>query len=295
MRITAYDAENGTGSVMASVQALQNLVGNPSFEVSTSGWNANVSSSIARVAGGYDGGWCLEMNSPTGTNSYGVNDSPNWVLTVPAAGTHYRITAWVRSASNVGTGKIRIREYLNSVQQGPTNYSTGVVLSPTWKQLTYDYVTLVAGSTLDLQVVDFPVVSAEIFQTDLVTMVVVPAQASLQANGLADDAGPALAGDANPAAPEPPLEFGARLFPNPARSLATLSFATTRAGKVRVGIYDVGGRLVRSPIDGELGAGRHQVSFSTAAAGSERMAAGMYFYRIEAAEGVLGGRFAIVE
>jgi hypothetical protein len=38
-----------------------NLVGNPSFETNTNGWNPYGGDTIARVPGGFDGSWCVEM------------------------------------------------------------------------------------------------------------------------------------------------------------------------------------------------------------------------------------------
>ena len=47
-RVTVLDNENGSGSATVAVTPLQNLVGNPSFELSTSGWNAASRSSCWR-------------------------------------------------------------------------------------------------------------------------------------------------------------------------------------------------------------------------------------------------------
>lgn len=46
-------------------------------------------------------------------------------------------------------------------------------------------------------------------------------------------------------------------FPNPASRNVTIRFRLPAAGTVRLGVYDVAGRLVRSSVDGELSAGTY--------------------------------------
>jgi PKD repeat protein len=164
--ITVATISGGTGG--------QNLVGNPSFEVNTNGWSAYGSATITRVAGGQDGAFCLEMRGPSSTSEFGLNDTPSWVTNTGAAGTTFRISAFVRSNAAHGTAKIRIREYLNGTQTGSTIYSAGVPLSAAWQILSRDYVTTRAGSSIDVQILDYPVASGEIFQTDTVSIQTVP-------------------------------------------------------------------------------------------------------------------------
>jgi hypothetical protein len=76
---------------------------------------------------------------------------------------------------------------------------------------------------------------------------------------------------------------------------ATLDFTTTRSGFARVTLYDAQGRVVRTLLDeAMLPAGRHPLRID-AHGGGRRLAAGMYFYRIHAAEGLLGGRFVFLD
>jgi hypothetical protein len=152
-----------------------NHVGNPSFETDTTGWVNYNGAGIARVSGGQSGSYALEMTgTASGLVTFGTNDSPNWIATTAAVGRTCRFAAWVRSASNTGSAKLRVREYLNSVQQGTTTYSTAVTLSPTWQQVTVDYVVVTGGSTLDLQVLDYPAVNSEVFQTDNISIRLLP-------------------------------------------------------------------------------------------------------------------------
>ncbi|MGE5177249.1 MAG: Ig-like domain-containing protein [Hyphomicrobiales bacterium] len=89
--------------------------------------------------------------------------------------------------------------------------------------------------------------------------------------------------------------LAASLSPNPPSGMATLSFVTTDSGWARVRLYDVHGRLVRTVLD-ERGAaaGLHRVSLDGRGADGGRLPSGVYFFRIDAAEGSETGRFALV-
>lgn len=284
--VLVTDSGGGTATATASVSVTgagtgPNLVGNPSFESSTTGWIGNGGGVIQRVAGGYDGGYSLETRGPaTGTAMFGANDSPNWVTTNSAAGTVYRLSAWLRSAAAVGQGQLRVREYTGSVLNGST-YSTRVTLSPTWQMVTVDYAAAVSGSTLDFLVLDGPVVAGETFLTDNVSIRVVTGGA----------AAPALARQFAPAVP---LE--AVVAPNPLNPEATLAFTTSPAGACRLQIYDAAGRFVRTLVEEAfMPAGRHAVRFDGRDAAGRRLVSGVYFYGLEATNGSKRGRFVIMK
>ena len=153
----------------------ENLVGNPSFEVDTSGWSAYRGAPIQRVTGGVDGLYSLEITgSATTTSKFGINDSPNWVQATPAVGTRYRFSAWVRSDTSSGSAIIKVREYNNGVKLGSTNQSPSVVLTSSWQLVTVDHVSQGVGSTLDFQTVDDPVTPGEVFQVDNISIKIIP-------------------------------------------------------------------------------------------------------------------------
>lgn len=86
----------------------------------------------------------------------------------------------------------------------------------------------------------------------------------------------------------------ASLSPNPVNPVATLTIQTSRAGKMRVQLFDAQGRLVRVPLESQdIGAGYHDVLLDGRNENGERLRSGVYFYRIEATEGVETGRFVI--
>lgn len=62
--------------------------------------------------------------------------------------------------------------------------------------------------------------------------------------------------------------------PNPGRGLTSFTFALPAAGRTRLAVYDAGGRLIATLLDGELLAGPHEVRWAAAAP------PGVYFARL---------------
>jgi 5'-nucleotidase len=69
-------------------------------------------------------------------------------------------------------------------------------------------------------------------------------------------------------------------YPNPFNPQTTISFALPRAQDVRLSIFDLQGRLVRSLVDGQQGAGEHAVIWDGTTAAGRRAASGTYVYRL---------------
>jgi hypothetical protein len=85
----------------------------------------------------------------------------------------------------------------------------------------------------------------------------------------------------------PPLRLALHLaFPNPFSDRATIGFDLPEAGPVTVKIFDVAGRLVRTLADEDYPAGRHSLSWDGHSDAERSSAAGVYFIRIRAKEGV---------
>jgi hypothetical protein len=277
---TASNTSVSQASTSIHVSAPLNRATNPSFETaSTAGWTNYSGSTFTRVSGGWDGDWSLHVQGPDSLLAFGINDSPAWISNIPAAGTSYHISAWVRSSTHSGTAKIRVREYLNGVLQNGPIYSNASVLSPTWKTLSVDYAAVVAGSFLDIQVLDYPVVPREEFDVDLVSIYERPTAALVA--GVADRHG------------RKALE--ASLAPNPLSSSGTLSFTLPEAGPVRLSVFDVNGREVSRVLDGAwMEGGRHRLRIGSLGAHGERLPAGIYLYRIGTTAGSATGRFALI-
>jgi PKD repeat protein len=85
----------------------------------------------------------------------------------------------------------------------------------------------------------------------------------------------------------------ANVSPNPARGPATLTFRTSRAGPVRVSVYDVSGRLVRVLLDEAMvPTGYYDLPL---AGGARALPSGIYFYRVEALEGTTSCRVLVLK
>jgi hypothetical protein len=90
--------------------------------------------------------------------------------------------------------------------------------------------------------------------------------------------------------------LAAALSPNPLTSDATLTFKTSRMGRVRVSVFDLLGRRVRILEPGAyLGAGYHDFQLDARNEHGERLPSGVYFFRVEASEGTETGRFVIAK
>ncbi|MFH2052546.1 MAG: FlgD immunoglobulin-like domain containing protein [bacterium] len=70
--------------------------------------------------------------------------------------------------------------------------------------------------------------------------------------------------------------------PNPFNPTTTLSFAVPSAGPVRLRIYDVAGRLIRTLVDDVRPAGRYQEVWDGRSAEGRPVASGIYLYRLQA-------------
>ena len=88
----------------------------------------------------------------------------------------------------------------------------------------------------------------------------------------------------------------ASLEPKPFHSGGVLAFRTRTAGVASVALYDVRGSLVRRLIDRTwLPSGSHRVPFDGKGSNGAPLASGIYFYRIETAEGTTTGRASILK
>jgi hypothetical protein len=102
-------------------------------------------------------------------------------------------------------------------------------------------------------------------------------------DGLAAPGSPALAG--GPAV---------IVSPNPMNPTAKFAFETTRPGQVRVRLFDLSGRLVRTVADASsMPAGRHELTLDGRNERGGEIRSGVYFYRLESVDGVATGRVTI--
>jgi endonuclease I len=71
-----------------------------------------------------------------------------------------------------------------------------------------------------------------------------------------------------------------RNLPNPFNPATTIVFELPREGTVKVGVYDVSGRLVKVLADGEYPDGEHKVLWNGRDTDGREVASGVYFYKM---------------
>ena len=91
--------------------------------------------------------------------------------------------------------------------------------------------------------------------------------------------------------------LAATISPNPLNPKATLTFTTSRAGALRVDMFDVQGRLVRTLMDQpSSAAGHHDVTIEAYDSNGARLASGVYYVKIRSsAEGEVLKSVAILK
>lgn len=85
--------------------------------------------------------------------------------------------------------------------------------------------------------------------------------------------------------------------PNPfalARGDASIRYSIRRAGRVRLGVYDLSGRLVARLVDANTTAGTHWAAWNGTDRNGERVRAGVYALRLEAPEGSKRRKISVV-
>jgi hypothetical protein len=84
--------------------------------------------------------------------------------------------------------------------------------------------------------------------------------------------------------------------PNPLNPSAKISVLTSRPGRMAVRLFDAQGRLVRVVLDEPMAApGVHEARIGEGPMGGTPLPSGIYFYRIETADGDATGRVAILK
>ncbi len=291
VRFRAANALANTAGTSITVRDLPapgtELVANPGFESGTAGWSVVGSATLTRVSSGHSGGFAAQLATSSGSkSSFAITDDPASVGYVAAAGSTYRLQAWVRSSSSGGTIRLRVVETLAGSQQGSEAFSSGVTLSSSWKLVTFDYVTRAAGSELDLQIVNSPRKGRESFLVDDVSIKQLP-NANIPIEAAAASREPATGLDVRSNG-----TFSARAVDLGAGYLE-LWFSTLTDGDVRIDVFDIGGRRVGRPLHAFMTAGEHRAALVGAEAGA-KPGGGTYFYRLTALDGIRTGRFAIV-
>ena len=83
----------------------------------------------------------------------------------------------------------------------------------------------------------------------------------------------------------PPATSLAAIYPNPFNPRTMIAFELAETGPVELAIYDVGGRLVRVVDSGTRPAGRYQATWDGQDNAGRAVPTGMYFCRLNTAQG----------
>jgi len=83
--------------------------------------------------------------------------------------------------------------------------------------------------------------------------------------------------------------------PNPCNPRTVLSFTLSRPGRVQVAVYDMQGRLVNKLLDEVRQVGQQDVVWDGSNSRSAHVASGVYYFRIQAPEGRVIQRIAVVK
>jgi hypothetical protein len=84
-------------------------------------------------------------------------------------------------------------------------------------------------------------------------------------------------------------------YPNPFSTTAAIRFSVPRAGHVRLTVYDLSGRLIRTLVDGDMSAAAHSVVWDGCDQSGNELGAGVYFCRLETSERTLTQKLLRVE
>ncbi len=86
-----------------------------------------------------------------------------------------------------------------------------------------------------------------------------------------------------------------RIYPNPFNPQTTIRLAMKQSGPASVKVYDVQGRLVRTLVEGELNAGRHDLRWTGVDNAGRSVPSGVYFVRAIHPDGVDQQRMSLVK
>lgn len=249
-----------------------NWVANPSWESDTTGWSCE-NATATRVIGGFDRVRALRVQGPATTAPFGITDGPDWVAVTPGEGARLRFKAWVRSATGTGTVRLRVHESdAGGRSLGPVVHSPAVRLSPVWQLVAVEYLCQAGGSSIDFSITDTPAAAGEAFDVDNVSIHTVTDGSTLIPPG---------AGFVAPV-----------VFPNPMADRATLRFTLSRPGPLKVEIFEITGRVIRTLVDEPMVLpGQFEYALDDLADRGRRIPAGMYFYLVTSAEKTVSGRF----
>jgi hypothetical protein len=90
---------------------------------------------------------------------------------------------------------------------------------------------------------------------------------------------------------EIPLEFGlAQNYPNPFNPSTTINYTLLNSGKIKLSVFDMLGREVAVLVNQVQSAGTYEVTFK-----ANELSSGIYFYRLQGAQGVITKKMMLLK
>jgi len=99
--------------------------------------------------------------------------------------------------------------------------------------------------------------------------------------------------DVNDNRPEASVKAGS--YPNPFREETVIRFETEKESRVSLEIYNISGQLISRLLEARVGAGIHEVRWDGSSSAGNRVAEGMYFYRLQAGNEIITGKLMRME
>ncbi len=84
-------------------------------------------------------------------------------------------------------------------------------------------------------------------------------------------------------------------MPNPVRGNTTINYSVAKSGHVTLNVYDMSGKLVKTLINGNVNAGTHSVVWNRTDNSNNKVAGGVYFYKMNANNGTLTKKMIVVK
>jgi hypothetical protein len=84
-------------------------------------------------------------------------------------------------------------------------------------------------------------------------------------------------------------------YPNPFRDETVICFETDKESRITIGIFNINGQLVNSLFDSMVGTGSHEVRWDGFNNAGNRVAEGIYFYRLQSGDDMVTGKLIIME
>ncbi len=93
-----------------------------------------------------------------------------------------------------------------------------------------------------------------------------------------------------------PAKFGVEQnYPNPFNPTTDIRFHIAQRSNLKLVVYDITGRAIRTLADGELGAGTYSVTWNSKNDYNEYVATGLYIYRLETPQGAYAKKMVLVK